>query len=569
MSGPHPGPLRNVPAVARAAAAALLTVFVLQASWAARRDSVTIDEFVHLPLGLHNLYTGDFRVDPINPPLSRMIAAAPLLLDPPSFAPDPAAGHWGMGYDLMKRNVERYQEIFYSARMMIVAVGCLLGLVVFVWATSLYGWQAGLVALALFCFSPSMLAHTHLVTLDLCGAFGFAATAWAVWALLDRPSRVRASIVGATVGVATLLKLSGFVLGAVVVTGVVIRAIRESRHGPSPATWFGMLVIAGLTALVVLNVGYGFEGTFASLADATLDERGRLAALVAAVPWLRLPVPLPLVNGIDMVLNVGKQADPSYFLAGELSADGWWYYHLAAFALKTPIPLLLACAGAMLAWAAGRGPGRREYCLYVPVLIVFASNSLFNSLQIGVRHVLPVYPLLFVGVSPWVARGLTWAAAGMRMRRASRVRAVAAGVTVVGLLWYVAGTLWVGPRYLQYFNEAAGGAAGGHQMLVDSNIDWGQDLIRLSEYMERESIDFVNLAYFGRVHPSVYGIRFVPLERGRSHGKTVVSASFLMGRPYFWYDGDRMRWMKSGTYSWLQELEPVDRVGSMFVYDLP
>jgi hypothetical protein len=182
---------------------------------------------------------------------------------------------------------------------------------------------------------------------------------------------------------------------------------------------------------------------------------------------------------------------------------------------------------------------------------------------------LPVYPLLFVGVSPWVVRGLTRVLAGLRARRVSRVRAVVAGATAVGLLWYVVGTLWVGPRYLQYFNEAAGGADGGHEMLVDSNIDWGQDLIRLSEYMENESIDVVNLAYFGRVHPTVYGVRFTPLERGRSHGKAVVSASFLMGRPYFWYQGGRMRWMKSGTYTWLQELEPVDRVGSMFVYDLP
>ena len=93
---------------------------------------------------------------------------------------------------------------------------------------------------------------------------------------------------------------------------------------------------------------------------------------------------------------------------------------IAAFALKTPIPLLLASIGATLAWAAGRGPGRREYCLYVPVLIVFASNSLFNSLQIGVRHVLPVYPLLFVGVSPCVVHGLTRVLAGLRARRVSR-----------------------------------------------------------------------------------------------------------------------------------------------------
>ena len=122
---------------------------------------------------------------------------------------------------------------------------------------------------------------------------------------------------------------------------------------------------------------------------------------------------------------------------------------------------------------------------------------------------------------------------------------------------------------LQYFNEVGGGADRGHRMLIDSNIDWGQDLIRLREYIDREGLDGVHLAYFGRVDPRVYGIRFAPLERGRSRGTAAVSATFLMGRPYFWYRGGRMGWVGANTYSWLQDLEPMARVGSMFIYDLP
>ena len=545
-------------------ACALLAVFVLQASLAARRDSVTIDEFVHLPVGLHALYTGDLSQDPINPPHTRMIAALPALIRPPAFDPQPGTAHWGLGYHLMQRNVERYHELFVSARAMIVLLASFLGILVYAWTREMHGWHAALVAVLLFAFTPELLAHGHLVTLDLAGALGFTATAYATWRMLRRPTYVAAGIVGVALGTASLLKLSGFVLIAVVLAGVAVRATvaRRRRLDVAPLRWLALVAVSFALALIVINAGYLCTGTFASLGEATLDPNGALAALREAAPWLRLPLPIPFVNGIDMVLNVGKEHEPSYFLAGELSSDGWWYYHLAAFALKTPLPLLLLSLHALGCWASGRTRGEHEYAVLVPVILVFVSNSLFNSLQIGVRHVLPVYPLLFVAIAPRVVGVIAcW-------RRPGRARLAALATTGL-LVWLVAGTLAVAPRYLQYFNEVAGGPGGGHRWLIDSNMDWGQDLVRLREYMDREGIDAVHLAYFGRVSPTVYGIEYHPLERGRSRGIAVVSATFLMGRPYFWILGGRMRWVPGNTYAWLRELEPIDRVGALFVYRLP
>ena len=240
-------------------------------------------------------------------------------------------------------------------------------------------------------------------------------------------------------------------------------------------------------------------------------------------------------------MNVGKQPDTSYFLAGELSSQGWWYYHLVAFALKSSLPMLLLALGCLAHALLRGGMGRREYALWIPIALIFLSNALFNSLQLGVRHVLPAYPLLFVAISPRVRFLL----AGFRAA-AERATALAAAAALL-LAWHAAGTLAVAPRYLQFFNELAGGAEGGHRWLIDSNLDWGQDLIRLREYLQRERIDVVNLAYFGRVNPKVYGIRFVPLERD-SRGIAVISASFLMGRPYLWYLEGRMRWVPAETY---------------------
>jgi len=147
----------------------LLGAFALQCGIAALRDSITADEFVHLPVGLYMLTHLDFSPDPINPPLARLIPALPLLVDRPTFDPRPGIPHWAMGYHLMAGNVEEYPRLFLAPRMVIIAQSLLLGLLIFHWATTLHGTSAGLVALFLFAFSPSMLANGHLVTADVPG----------------------------------------------------------------------------------------------------------------------------------------------------------------------------------------------------------------------------------------------------------------------------------------------------------------------------------------------------------------------------------------------------------------
>jgi hypothetical protein len=554
----------RTPPRARVAALLLLLLFCVQAGIGALRDSVTIDEFANLPLGLHLLRTGDLELDPINPPLVRALAATPVLLGGAELeAADAELGTWGLGYAFLERNRGRYHALFLRARLVMVGLAVLLGLVVFLWARDLAGWPAGLAALGLFAFSPTALAHGHLVAFDLPGALGFSAALYALWTLLEKPSPRHACLLGVALGLATLLKLSGLVLPLLVIGLLGLRAL-DPREPSSPgaARWLGLLVVAGGVALLVLNLGYGFDGTLAPLGLARLDPRGGLSEIQQALPWLRLPVPLRFLEGADMALQWGRDREASYFLMGELSSEGWWYYHLAAFLFKTPLPLVIAALAATGLWVTSRFPGRRAYCVFLPILAVFASNALLNPLQIGVRHVLPVYPLVFVAAGVLVASGLRPAAGGFEP--AARRAAVA-----LGLVWYVAGSLAVAPRYLQYFNELAGGPTRGHELLIDSNLDWGQDLIRLREYMEAKGLDEVTLAYFGRVDPRAYGVRFRPRHGPRARGPVVVSASFLMGRPYFWYWRGEWQWVPANTYAWLRRFEPVERVGSLFVFDLP
>ena len=203
---------------------------------------MTIDEFVHLPIGLYALETGDLSLDPINPPHTRMLAALPVLLEAPVFAPPP--GDFGLGARVLPDAGERASATTSSSCRRgprSSRSGCCSGALVALWAGQLYGAASGVVAAFLFAFSPAMLAHGHLVTLDASGALGFTATAWAAWRLIERPTLRAAVVTGAALGIASLLKLSGFVLVAVVFAVVAVRALRERDR--SWLHWTGLLAV--------------------------------------------------------------------------------------------------------------------------------------------------------------------------------------------------------------------------------------------------------------------------------------------------------------------------------------
>jgi hypothetical protein len=202
-------------------------------------------------------------------------------------------------------------------------------------------------------------------------------------------------------------------------------------------------------------------------------------------------VPEALVYGF-LRFYKASESRPS-FLLGTLSKDGWWYYFPVTFALKTPLPLLLLLAAAVLLALRDREDPRREVFLWLPPLLYLAL-VMTRSLNIGHRHLLPLYPYLFI---------LGGRAAASGLGHASRAVRVAAAVL---LLWYAAGTLRHHPHHLAFFNEAAGGPANGYRSLVDSNLDWGQDLPSLKRWVDANGVTNLKLAYFGSADPDYYGI---------------------------------------------------------------
>jgi hypothetical protein len=521
-------------------------------------DSVTVDEFAHLPAGLYYLRTGHFDVYNLSPPLLREIAALPLLAAHPagdlaSFGGTPESQHWALGYAFMERNAARYHRLFVLGRLPMVALTLLLVLVVGACGRRLLGPPAGLAATALTAFSPTVLAHGHLVGTDVGCALAMLLASFAGLAALRAPSIGRTCVLGVAIGGAVLTKFSALAL----YPALAILALAASVQRRA-ARWQPWAVIAGaaVVSLVVINVGYLGEGSGQPLAVYTL--RDPTLRRLAAGPLGRLPLPLPadFVRGYDTQHVEASGMYPVYF-HGTWSTHGWWWYFPAALGLKETLPLLSLCVVGLLLLATGRValPPLGVAFLVAPPFVFASLLILLTDIDLGVRYLLPALPFLFlIAAAPF--------APGALSRGGRRI----AGALV---LMHVAVSLAATPAHLAYTNRLAGPPDRAWQWLADSNLDWGQELRRLHTYLAARGLPSVHLAYFGRVAPEVYGIPY-DLPRGPlGQGLYVVSASFLAGRPYFLYDHGQVYEAPPHAFAAFRRLAPTAVIGhSLFVYDL-
>ncbi|HSF39284.1 MAG TPA: glycosyltransferase family 39 protein [Thermoanaerobaculia bacterium] len=542
---------------ARGVRALLLGAFAILCVHGLVWDSPTVDEFTHLPVGWFYLKTGDFDLAARTPPLVKSLAALPLLvLDPAIDTAKPAAESawypWILGTDFMERNRAAYDRIFLLGRLPIVALGLLMGIVVHRWARELYGEAGGLTSLALFAFCPTIVAHAHLATVDV-GAAAFMALALYLfyrYALDPTPGRLLASGVG--LGLAQLAKTSGVLLYpilAVLTLIVLVRPWREGERGGIGKRLGGLAAIV-LLSLLVLNAGYLFQGTGRPLGDFEFQSRFMKKISGALPGWLPMPLPAPYLEGFDGIRLDAETGEFPNYLFGRWSREGTPVYYLVTLLYKNPLPFLILALAAPFARLRPRPPGEVFVALPLAVLLV-ASSILTDRVNYGIRHILPVFPFLFIymgRLAPFVlARGRAWRTAG---------------ALLLGL--YPLSILQATPDTISYFNLLARGR--GDEILLDSNLDWGQGLKRLRSYMDREGIDRIGLAYFGHVDPAIYGIEWgFPSPEGR--GPVAVSANFLHGYPYMTYAEGRMAPVPPEAFAWIARHPRVEDLGGgIFLY---
>jgi len=521
----------------------LLAALAAQMLGAAYTMSATDDEPYCIVSGLTALRTGDYRFNVDHPPLMNMLLGAAAHLA--GAAPLPRNQDWQQGlrmkysYFYLWRgpNAPRAVDLVTFARFPVIALSLLLALVVFLWARQLYGWKAALLSLALYCFEPNLIAHSSVATLDLGITAAFCFTLYACWRYLRTGRFLYLALTGVALGAAAVIKLPGLLL--LLLLPVLLGAARKEEK---PAT-------AGSVA-VPLAVMLGF-----ALVAMWAVYRFSFAPVSTAQGALRLPLG-QYWQAISFQLSHEGGGHVAYLL-GMTSSTGWWYYYPLAFLVKTCLPLLL-----LLGLALSRGKlDRDELFLGLPAAI-FLAAAMLQNLDLGIRYLLPIYPLLIILVGRMLTREwpTQW---GAWPRRAALALA----------LWAAAEALVYAPHYMAYFNELAGGPAGGGRVLADSNLDWGQDLRELAAWQRRHpEASPLHFAYFGPADVARYGVR---CERLPDLGPKDPP------RPPEWYASasrPRAGWIAISanclkllpSYQWLQSYQPVARAGySILIYHLP
>ncbi len=582
---------RSVPALAPATGiglALLILIACLLSASTWRVYSNTWDEPEHLAAGIELLDRGKYEYDTEHPPIVRaLIALGPYLAGARSFGTPPPDGTQE-GIDIL------YTGGHYDLYLTLARLGTLPFLAVLLFATWLWARRLtasdgeALLAVLLLASVPPVLGHAALATLDVPAA---ATTLLALYALQSWLSSARwrdALFFGITAGVAVGTKFSAIpflVLGLVVlaVAHVVLRSGggRQTTTGRSTIGWasaagstctgalaaalpateslaaatcrrVGGLAVVALVALMPIFIAYGARSSNANgvlhrfdWAVSYLVQRHGLAhdagALLGHV-WL----PRPMKGFVEGIVALKAHNDTGHlsFLLGRVRAMGWWYFYLVALAVKTPLPLL-ATGPVGVAMLAREGWRERDAWRLAPALLfltILAFASLFSQINIGIRHVLVLYPLLALGG----AHAVTVAWRALRDTR-HRSFAVLGTVVVVGLVGWQVSTLWrANPDYLPYFNETVAHA---EKVLVDSDLDWGQDLWRLERRAAEIKVPSLSLAYRGTADLSREALPpFTVMPPW--HPATGWIAISALAREH-----------DLAGYAWLNAYEPMERIG--------
>lgn len=556
----------------------LLVVHAMLLAYGACVHSPTMNEPGHLAAGMSYWRFRRFELYRVNPPLVRLIAALPVLgagcendwqhyTDAPGTRPE-----FAVGEDFIAANGERSFWLFTIARWACIPLSLTGALVCFLWGRELYGTNAGLLALALWCFCPNILAHGQLITPDVgATALGLAAC-YTFWHWLKRPTWNQVLISGLVLGMAELTKTTLLVLFPL---WPIIWALYRwpDRRTMLIGHWLregAMLVVRLLIAVWLVNLGYLFEGSFTrleqfqfrshTLSGVELDQsvpvngENRFAGT-----WLAsLPVPLPknYVLGIDLQKSdLEDYGQPSYLL-GQRSKNGWWYYYLYALAVKVPLGTWGLIALAIFTRQRRPDLWRDECVLLLPAIAILALASSQTGLNHHLRYVLPIFPLMFI----WAGRVLS-----VDFRRDLLAWAM--------LTCSIVSSMSVYPHCLSYFNEAAGGPKNGHRQLLGSNLDWGQDLLYLKQWLDEHSeARPLKLAYFGYFDPVAAGIDYTAPESLTgldgltplpiSPGWYAISENFVQGLRFQIYLGDGQRgWLEHDALAAFGSHCPAARAG--------
>ncbi|MCR4322925.1 MAG: glycosyltransferase family 39 protein, partial [Candidatus Azambacteria bacterium] len=550
-------------------------------------------------------------------------------------------GQWKLGELFLYESGNNPDQILFWARLGPMLLTILFGFLLFRFGKEWFGSRVALLALTLFALSPALLAHGKYVTTDVAAAFGFFLAIAYFIRYLYAQNRHNLIAAGIAFGVAQALKFSLVLLVPLFIGFIILWAF--AHHGERSwkdvlAPFWRLLMRAALIFtigyVVIIWPLYQIHVWNYPAGPATQAERQEIVAsklsLCRDLDTVKIPVsqyrdtvcnlktfrprviaetfiwmsdkPIlrPYAQYALGVLMVGQRAvggNTTYFL-GEVARDAWWYYFPVVYLLKEPLAMhILSLAALLILLGALRASVLKNrltelrkrvtsftktYFIEIVLAIFVAfywTSSIAANLNIGIRHVIPTFPFVFLLVSRIILGHLrkkpdfafTLEPGMMKQLISFYVRKAWKYVVLfIIIAWYVISVLMHYPYYITYFNELAGGPTQGFKYVADSNLDWGQDLKRLVQFTNENNIDTIRVHYFGGGSPQYYlGDKFVPWwsSRGPESGWYAISATFLaeaFGTPVGRYTRS-----EQDSYLWLRDKTPVTVIGhSIFVYKI-
>ena len=511
----------------------------------------------HIGTGYSFLKTGDFRLNSTSPPLIEEIAAIPLLflnpalpLDHPSWN---AIDRVNFGFQFLYGSGNNAHAIVFLSRLPMIALSILCGILVFLFARDLYGDRAGLFALFLYSLSPNILAYSRLAIPDIGSTFFILLALYRLYKFLNKPKSRKLVFLGVAFGLALASKMSALILIPFFVLVFFYMAISKKRF-----YYIGSLLAVFSIGLVIIFVSYFGEtkpllqndvdvtekiGYISTLSDKLFPGNQNIKDSIVDFAMKR-PIPLAtyamnILSSTNMVY--GKRIFDT-FLMGEHSATGWWYYYIVVFLLKTPIPILILLMLLVIYFSRVKPKHVCGEKIGILFIIIFSVASIFSKLQLRVRYILPIYPLCYIYISKLI---------NVRIKKQRFIN-----IALYGLcFWYLANSLSIYPNYIAFFNNFAGGPNNGSRYLRDANIDFGQDLIQLSDYLRDNNIPEVRLLYFGTADPAYYGVRYKNLEEADMEKPRQAVYALSVN--------------SIDSVKWKDKIEPDYKAGySIFIYDL-
>ena len=523
----------------------LLIVLAAELLLSIRRETQTWDEACHIFAGYSYWTRGDFGMNPEHPPLVKLLATLPLLSMPLKVPPREKL--FSKEEDFISARQFVYsndvEKIMLRTRMMVAIFTLALAVQVFLAAREMFGLAPAFLALTLFVFEPNILAHGALVTTDMALSCFLFAAVYAFYRYVKKPSLASLTLVGIAAGFSLAAKHSGILVFPVLIALALCELWAKRRHQSSQISLFrdtarraGSLVVVAAMAIFILWASYGFHFHPRPGIDAearVADYSARLTSplqknlITGFARWRLLPE-----SYLYGLADVGITAGFSHtYLFGKVYPHGQWFYFPAAFLIKSTVTLIICLL--LLPFAIvlrGAQHSRELWFMTIPPVIYFAV-AISSGMNIGVRHILPIYPFLMVLAG--------WAAAQF-IRHRRRWAWMVAVVTAFGVI----SSLRAFPTYIAYSNELWGGPANTYKYLSDSNVDWGQQLKSVKSYLDQRHVKSCWFAYFGEVviDSYYYGIPCKPLTTistvwlqpsidvpARIDGPVLISAGVLSG----------------------------------------